>query len=53
MIGEGLLDEQLRVGDTLLLTGFWRDIRNLQLNAHELVPLNMPVELDDVLLLPL
>jgi di/tricarboxylate transporter len=49
VIGEGLLDEQLRVGDTLLLTGFWRDIRNLQLNVHELVPLNMPVELDDVL----
>jgi di/tricarboxylate transporter len=49
VIGEGLLNEQLRVGDTLLLTGFWRDIRNLQLNAHELVPLNMPVELDDVL----
>lgn len=49
VIGEGLLDEQLRVGDTLLLTGFWRDIRNLQHEAHELVPLNMPIELDDVL----
>jgi di/tricarboxylate transporter len=49
VIGEGLLEERLRVGDTLLLTGFWRDIRNLQRDGHELVPLNMPVELDDVL----
>jgi di/tricarboxylate transporter len=49
VIGEGLLDEKLRVGDTLLLTGFWRDIRNLQHDGHELVPLNMPIELDDVL----
>jgi len=49
VIGDELLEERLRVGDTLLLTGFWRDIRNLQRDGHELVPLNMPVELDDVL----
>ena len=49
VIGASLLEEKLRVGDTLLLTGFWRDIRNLQHDVHELVPLNMPVELDDVL----
>ncbi|NGP53144.1 SLC13 family permease [Thioalkalivibrio sp. XN8] len=49
VIGEGLLEEKLRVGDTLLLTGFWSDIRNLQHDVHELVPLNLPAELDDVL----
>ena len=49
VISEGLLDEKLHVGDTLLLTGFWRDIGNLQHEVHELVPLNLPAELDDVL----
>jgi di/tricarboxylate transporter len=49
VIGAGLLRERLHVGDTLLLTGFWEEIRQLQQHAHDLVPLNMPVELDDVL----
>jgi di/tricarboxylate transporter len=49
VISDRLLDEKLQVGDTLLMTGFWEDIRSLQRDSHELVPLNLPVELDEVL----
>ena len=49
VISDRLLEEKLQVGDTLLMTGFWEDIRALQRDSHELVPLNLPVELDEVL----
>lgn len=49
VIGHELLEEKLRVGDTLLLTGFWADIRRLQQDGSDFVPLDMPAELDDVL----
>ncbi|UPY35740.1 SLC13 family permease [Sediminicoccus sp. KRV36] len=49
VMGQGLLDEVLRVGDTLLLTGFWSDIRKLQGEFADLVVLNLPVELKEVL----
>lgn len=49
VIGNALLEEKLRVGDTLLLTGFWADIRRLQQAMSDFVPLNMPAELDEVL----
>lgn len=49
VIGHELLGEKLRVGDTLLLTGFWADIRCLQQDGRDFVPLNMPAELDEVL----
>jgi di/tricarboxylate transporter len=49
VIGEELLDEKLRVGDTLLLIGFWSNIRRLQRETGELVVLDLPAELDDVL----
>lgn len=49
VMGRGLLEEELRVGDTLLLLGFWRDIENLQREGAELVILNTPVELERVL----
>jgi di/tricarboxylate transporter len=49
VIGEDLLQQRLRVGDTLLLTGFWSEIQQLQRDFHDLVLMNLPVELDDVL----
>jgi di/tricarboxylate transporter len=49
VISDRLLEEKLQIGDTLLMTGFWEDIRALQRDSHELVPLNLPVELDEVL----
>jgi di/tricarboxylate transporter len=47
--GPGLLDEPLRSGDTLLLIGFWTDIRRLQSDRSDFVVLNLPAELGEVL----
>jgi di/tricarboxylate transporter len=42
-------NERLKLGDTLLLAGFWSDIRKLKTETHDLVVLNMPAEFDEVL----
>ena len=42
-----LLEETLKIGDILLLTGFWSDIQDLQVD--DVVVLNRPVELEKVL----
>jgi di/tricarboxylate transporter len=47
--GQGLLSERLRVGDTLLVIGFWSDIRRAQRDAKDFVVLNIPAEYDEVL----
>ena len=44
-----LLDENLRVGDTLLVTGFWKDIQRMQRDSRQLVLLDLPTEFEDVL----
>ena len=44
-----LLDERLKIGDTLLLIGFWPEIRELQSKKDDVVVLNMPAELEEVL----
>jgi di/tricarboxylate transporter len=49
VLGHGLLEEKLRAGDTLLLTGFWSDIRKYLADTHELIPLGLPAEMDEVL----
>lgn len=49
VVGHGLLDETLKIGDTLLLTGFWSDIRKLRSEFSDLVLLNLPVEHNEVL----
>jgi di/tricarboxylate transporter len=49
VVAHGLLEERVKVGDTLLLVGFWPDIRTLQSNINDMVVLNMPVELAEVL----
>ncbi len=49
VVDDGLLDEQVRVGDTLLVTGFWSDLAELQAEGDTLVVLHMPAELDEVL----
>ncbi len=49
IFGQGLLEEKLKVGDTLLLIGFWSDIRELQRNASDLIVLTQPVEMQEVL----
>jgi di/tricarboxylate transporter len=45
----GLLNEELRLGDTLLLVGPWKAIRNLKSSSKDLVVLNLPAELEEVL----
>jgi di/tricarboxylate transporter len=47
--GHGLRNEGLRIGDTLLLVGFWADIRRLHSEGGDMVVLSMPTELDEVL----
>jgi di/tricarboxylate transporter len=49
VVAHGLLDERLKIGDTLLLIGFWSDIRYLQSKMDDVVVLNMPAELEEVL----
>jgi di/tricarboxylate transporter len=49
VVAHGLLDERLKIGDTLLLIGFWSDIRYLQSKMDDIVVLNMPAELEEVL----
>ncbi len=47
--GHGLLHEKLKIGDTLLLVGFWADIKRLHAEGGNMVVLNMPAELDEAL----
>jgi di/tricarboxylate transporter len=44
-----LLNEKLKVGDTLLVIGTWKQIRNLQSDASHLVVLNLPAEMSQVI----
>jgi di/tricarboxylate transporter len=48
-LGRGLLGERLHIGDTLLLVGFWADIKRLHVEGGNMVVLNLPAELDDAL----
>lgn len=45
---ESLLDEELKLGDTLLLIGPWKAIRRLQSNSKDMILLDLPAELDEV-----
>jgi di/tricarboxylate transporter len=48
----GLLNEELTVGDTLLLIGPWKDIEKLRSDGRDLVIINLPAELEEVLPVP-
>lgn len=49
-IDESLISEKLQIGDTLLVIGPWKDIRSLEgVGPRDLLALNLPAELDDVL----
>jgi di/tricarboxylate transporter len=47
--GRGLLNETLKIGDTLLLVGFWTDIKRVHTERTDLVVLNLPAELEEIL----
>lgn len=51
-LGQDLLGEPLKLGDTLLLIGPWKDVERLQSDGKDLVILNLPAEQDDVLPVP-
>ena len=44
-----LLGETLRIGDTLLVVGRWKDIERLRTDGKDLLILNLPAELAEVL----
>lgn len=43
------MNEALQVGDTVLVTGFWKDIQRVQQDTGELVMLDLPEEAEQVL----
>lgn len=43
-----LIDEELLLGDILLVIGDWKLIRQLQTQKHDFILLNLPAEVDDV-----
>ena len=47
--GHKLRDEVLKIGDILLVVGFWRDIERLRTEPADLVVLNLPAERKAVL----
>jgi di/tricarboxylate transporter len=49
VVSRNIRHERLKLGDTLLLGGFWSDIRKLQTESHDFIVLNMPAEFDEVL----
>lgn len=51
-IQSSLREEELKVGDTLLVIGPWQAIENARAQGRDLVVLNLPVELEDVLPVP-
>jgi di/tricarboxylate transporter len=50
--GHGLRNEELKVGDTLLLIGPWKNIEQLQSDGRDLVIINLPAEIEEVLPVP-
>jgi di/tricarboxylate transporter len=50
--GRGVRDEEIAAGDMLLLAGTWKDIEKLRSDGHELVVVNLPGEIDEVLPAP-
>ena len=46
-IVEGLANQKLKSGDTLLVSGSWKDIAVLREENHDFVVLNLPAEIKD------
>lgn len=46
-LGENLLREKLKLGDTLLIAGTWKSIRQLRSQSHDFLLLNLPAEFDE------
>jgi len=48
-LARGLQHDELQLGDTLLLIGTWKAVKRLRFASKDLLVLNLPAELDDVL----
>jgi di/tricarboxylate transporter len=48
-ITDDFLDQKLKVGDTILVTGFWEDIKRISQEKDNLVLLHLPSEFDEVI----
>ncbi|MCV2217887.1 SLC13 family permease [Thauera sp. Sel9] len=46
-LADNLLDEKLKMGDTLLIAGTWKSIRLLHTQAHDFLVLTLPAEIDE------
>ena len=44
-LGDGLLEQKLRIGDTLLIAGTWKAIRLLTTQAQDFLVLTLPAEI--------
>jgi di/tricarboxylate transporter len=51
-LARGVQNEELKIGDTLLVIGPWKAIRNAQSDGRNLVVFNLPAELEEVLPVP-
>lgn len=51
-LSESMLQERLQPGDTLLLVGRWKQIRRLQAGIADMIVLDLPAEVDDVVPAP-
>jgi di/tricarboxylate transporter len=51
-LDRGLQNEELRLGDTLLLIGPWKAIEQLRRGRRDMLILNLPAEMDEVLPVP-
>jgi len=51
-LGVDVTQEKLQLGDTLLVTGTWRAIKRIQAQNRDLIVLNVPAELEDVVPVP-
>lgn len=49
IVEDGFLDEIMRAGDTLLVVGFWTDLQRAKPSLPDVVFLDLPREIDDVL----
>jgi di/tricarboxylate transporter len=47
-----IIHEKVNIGDTLLVIGPWKAIRNLQAGGKDMVILDLPVEIEEVLPVP-
>lgn len=49
---EAIVQRPLQIGDTLLVTGNWKNIQRVQTDSKDLIVVDLPIELEEVLPAP-